>query len=126
MIFYESQNLKQHEKNYATHNLELQMIVHALKVWRNYVIGKKFELQTKHLSLKYLFDQQKLNTQHATWLEFLCEFRFDIKHVKENENKVVDSLSRKSHMESISMSQTNLIPKIHKAFINDKFSLQVK
>ena len=51
----ESRKLKEHENNYATHNLELEAIVHALKMWRNYLMGRKFELRIEHYGLKYLF-----------------------------------------------------------------------
>lgn len=83
VICYESEKLKEHEKNDATHDIEMVTIVHALKVWRHYVKGIKFELQTDHMSLKYLFDQPNLNAKQLRWLEFLCEFEFDIKHLKE-------------------------------------------
>ena len=57
VICYESRKLKEHEKNYATHYLELAAIVHALKMWRHYLMGRRFELRTDHCGLKYLFDQ---------------------------------------------------------------------
>jgi ribonuclease HI len=97
VICYESKKLKEHEKNYATHDLELAAIVHALKKWRHYLMGKRFELRTDHNSLKYLFDQPTLNARKSRWLEFLCEYDFDIKHIKGKENKVVDALSRRVH-----------------------------
>jgi hypothetical protein len=75
--------------------LELAAIVHALKMWRHYLMGKRFELRTNHNGLKYLFEQPNLNAKQARWLEFLCEFDFEIKHIKEKENKVVDALNRK-------------------------------
>ena len=56
VICYEFRKLKEHEKNYATHDLELATIVHALKMWRNYLLGRKFELKIYHMNLKYLFD----------------------------------------------------------------------
>jgi hypothetical protein len=56
VVFYESRKLKEHERNYATHDLELAVIIHALRKWRNYLMGKRFELRTDHNSLKYLFD----------------------------------------------------------------------
>ena len=82
VVCYESINLKEHEKNYATHDLELASIVHALKMWRNYSMGRKIELRTDHCGLKYLFDKPTLNVRQARWLEFLCEFYFEIKHIK--------------------------------------------
>lgn len=54
LVFYESRKLKEHEKNYATHDLELVAIVQALKMRRHYFLGVKFELRTNHMSLKYL------------------------------------------------------------------------
>ena len=55
VICYESRKLKDCEKNYATHDLELVSIIHALKMWRHYLMGIKFELRTTHYGLKYLF-----------------------------------------------------------------------
>ena len=56
VVCYESRKLKDHEKNYATHDLELTAIVHAINMWRNYLMGIKFELRKNHWGLKYLFD----------------------------------------------------------------------
>ena len=97
MVCYESRQLKEHGKKYATNDLEFTAIMHALKMWRNYLMGRKFELRIDHCGLKYVFDQSTLNTRKARWLDFLCEFDFEIKHIKGKENKVVDALSRKLH-----------------------------
>jgi hypothetical protein len=97
LICYESQNMKEHERNYAIHDLELATIIHALRKWRHYLMGRRFELRRDHNGLKYLFDQTTLNAMQTKWLEFLCEYDFDIKHIKGKENKVVDALSRKVH-----------------------------
>ena len=105
-IRYESRMLKEHEKNYVTHDLELMAIVHALNMWRHYLIGRKFELRTDQCGLKYLFDQPTLNAKKSRWMEFLCEFDFEIKHIKGKENKVADALSRKvqgMHVASLSI-----------------------
>ena len=61
VIAYESRKLKVHEKNYATYDLELAAIIHALKMWCHYLIRRKFVLMSDNISLKYLFDQQNLN-----------------------------------------------------------------
>ena len=103
VICYESRKLKEHENNYATHDLELSTIVHALKVWRHQLLGRKFELRTYQMGLKYLFEQWSLNARQARWLEFLCEFDFEIKHVEGRENKVVDAFSMKFQIASMSM-----------------------
>jgi hypothetical protein len=79
---YESRNLKEHERNYATHDLDLASIVHVLNMWRNYLMGKRFELRTYHSGLKYIFEQPTLNAMQIRWLDFLSEYEFDIKHIK--------------------------------------------
>jgi hypothetical protein len=74
-------------------------------------MGERFELRTYHNGLKYLFDQPTLNARHSRWLEFLCEYDFDIKHIKGKENKVADALSRRVHelhAMMINMYQTNI------------------
>jgi hypothetical protein len=61
VIAYASRLLKLHEQNYPTHDLELASIVHALKIWRHYLIRKKCNVFTYHKSLKYIFTQPDLN-----------------------------------------------------------------
>jgi hypothetical protein len=82
VVCYESRKLKEHERHYSTHNLELEAIVHALNMRRHYLMGKRLELMTNHHGLKYLFGQQTLNGRQRRWLEFLSEYDFDIKHFK--------------------------------------------
>ena len=68
-------------------------------------------MRTNHNGPKYLFDQPNLKTRHSRWLEFLCEYDFDIKHIKGKENKVVDALSRRVHelhATAISMYRTDI------------------
>jgi hypothetical protein len=89
--------LKEHERNYGTHDLELATIVHALKKWRHYLMGRRFKLRINHNDLKYLFDKPTLNVRHSRWLELIYEYDFDIKHIKEKENKVVDALNMRVH-----------------------------
>jgi hypothetical protein len=62
---YESRKFKEHERNYATHDLELASIVHALRMWRHYLMGKKFKLRIDHIVLKYLFEQTTLNASQT-------------------------------------------------------------
>jgi hypothetical protein len=111
VICFESKKLKEHERLYVTHDLELASIVHALNKWRNYLMGKRFELRTDHNGLKYLFDYPTLNARQSRWLEFLNEYDIDIKHIKGKENKVVDALRRRVHELNaavINMYQTDL------------------
>ena len=83
VIAYESMKLKTREKNYATYDLEMVSIIHALKMWRHHLIGKIFLLMSDNISLKYLFDQQNMNARKARWFSFLREYDFEIKHIKE-------------------------------------------
>ena len=78
---YVSLKLKEHEKNYATHHLELATIVHARRMWRHYLLGKRFELKTYHIRLKHIFEQPTMNAK-VRWMEFVSEFDFEIKYVK--------------------------------------------
>ena len=94
MIAYESRKLKIHEQNYSTYDLELAAVIHALKMWRHYLLGKRLTLMTDHISLKYFFSQTELNARQARWLSFLSDFDMDIKHIRGKENKVADALSR--------------------------------
>jgi hypothetical protein len=118
VVCFESRKLKQHERLYATHDLDLEAIVHALKKWSYYVMGNKFELRINHNGMRYLFDHPILNARKSRWLEFFCEYDFDIKHIKGRENKVVDALKRRVHelhAIAISMYQTDLKCKIYEA-----------
>jgi hypothetical protein len=63
MISYESRKLKDHERNYVTHDLELASLIHALKIWRHYLIGRKFLILTDNSGIKYLLNQQGLNAR---------------------------------------------------------------
>lgn len=72
VVAYASMQLKPHEKNYPTHDLELAAIIFALKTWRHYSLGGRFELYIDHMSLKYLFSQKDLNLRQQWWLESLA------------------------------------------------------
>jgi hypothetical protein len=61
VVAYASRQLKPHEQNYPTHDLEFAAVVHSLKIWRHYLIGNKCEIYTDHKSLKYIFTQPNLN-----------------------------------------------------------------
>jgi hypothetical protein len=88
VICNESIKLNEHEINYVTHDLELDAIVHALKMWRNYLLGRIFVLMTNHSGLRYFFDQTKINARQAIWMSLLSEFDFEINHIKGKENRV--------------------------------------
>jgi hypothetical protein len=66
---YASRQLKKHELNYPTHDLELASVVHALKIWRHYLMGKRCEVFTDHKSLKYIFTQKDLNVTTSNLIQ---------------------------------------------------------
>lgn len=90
--------MKEHVKNYVTHDLELDVMLHALKWWRHYLIGGRDELIIDNINLNYLFDHPKLNSRQATWMEFLREFDFAIKLIIGKENNAINALRRKIHV----------------------------
>jgi hypothetical protein len=74
VIAYASRQLNTHEQNYPTHDLELAVVVHALKIWIHYLIGNKCEIYTDHKSLKYIFTQPYLNLRQRRWLELIKDY----------------------------------------------------
>jgi hypothetical protein len=96
VVAYASQQVRPHEQNYPTHDLELAAIVHALKIWRHYLIGNKCEIYTDHKSLKYIFTQSDLNLRQRRWLELIKDYNLEIHYHLGKANVVSDALSRRS------------------------------
>ncbi|WVZ71094.1 hypothetical protein U9M48_019717 [Paspalum notatum var. saurae] len=98
MPFYKLlKKLRAHEENYPTHDLELAAVVHALKIWRHYLMGNKCKSYTDHKSLKYIFTQTELNMRQRRWLELIKDYELEIHYHPRKENIVADALSRKSY-----------------------------
>ena len=95
VVAYGSRQLKIHEQNYPTHDLELAAVVFALKSWRHYLYGEKFEVFSDHKSLKYIFSQKDLNLRQRQWMEYLEDYDFDLQYHPGKANVVADALSRK-------------------------------
>jgi len=115
IICYEYRKLKEHEKNYATHDLELAKIIHAFKMWRHYLIGRKFQRRTYNVSLKYLFDKPNINARQARCLTLISEYVFEISHIKGKAHIIVGALSKKLNQISkitIINWSTNLAKKV--------------
>nr|GEY24315.1 putative reverse transcriptase domain-containing protein [Tanacetum cinerariifolium] len=98
VIAYASRQLKVHEKNYATHDLELRAVVFALKIWRHYLYGTKCTVFTDHKSLQHILDQKELNMRQCHWLELLSNYDCEIRYHPGKENVVADALSRKERL----------------------------
>ncbi|GKC49846.1 putative reverse transcriptase domain-containing protein [Tanacetum coccineum] len=97
VIAYASRQLKVHEKNYTTHDLELGAVVFALKMWRHYLYGTKCVVFTDHKSLQHILDQKELNMRQRRWLELLSDYDCEIRYHPGKANVVADALTLIMH-----------------------------
>jgi hypothetical protein len=97
VVSYASRQLRKREENYPTHDLELAAVVHALKIWRHYLIGHRCEIFSDHKSLKYIFMQNDLNLRKHRWLELINDYDLGINYHPGKANVVADALSRKKY-----------------------------
>jgi hypothetical protein len=97
VISYASRQLRHHEEHYPTHDLELLAVVHALKVWRYYLLGNLVHIYIDHKNLKYLFTQSNLNMRKHRWLELIKDYELEIHYYPGKVNVVADALSHKHH-----------------------------
>ena len=96
VMAYGSRQLKNHEQNYPTRDMELVAVVFALKIWRHYLYGKQFEVFLDHKSLKYIFTQWDLNMRQRRWVEYLEDYDFTLHYHPNKANVVADALNPKS------------------------------
>ena len=97
VIAYASRQLKIHELNYTTHDLDLGAVVFALNIWRHYLYGTKSTIFTDHKSLQHIFDQKELNMRQRRWVELLNDYECEIRYHPGKANVVADALSRKEY-----------------------------
>ncbi|KAL4014107.1 hypothetical protein IC575_026299 [Cucumis melo] len=118
MVAYASRQLKSHEQNYPTHDLELAAVVFALKIWRHYLYGEKIQIFTDHKSLKYFFTQKELNMRQRRWLELVKDYDCEILYHPGKANVVADALNRKvSHSAALITRQAPLHRDLERAEI---------
>ncbi|GJX19134.1 putative nucleotidyltransferase, ribonuclease H [Tanacetum coccineum] len=94
VIAYASRQLKIHENNYTTHNLELGAVVFALKTWRHYLYGTKSVIYTEHKSLQHIFNQMELNMRQRRWIELFSDYECEIRYHPSKANVVADALTQ--------------------------------
>ena len=93
VIAYVSWQLRTHEGNYPTHDLDLAAVVHALKIWWHYLLGNLCHIYTDHKSLKYIFTQSELNMRQRRWLELIKDYNLQVHYHLGKANVVADALS---------------------------------
>jgi ribonuclease HI len=120
VVLYASKQLRKHEEKYPTHDLELTAVVHALKIWRHYIIGKRCEVYSDHKSLKYIFTQPDLILRQRRWLELIKDYDLRIHYHPGKANIVANALSRRSHLNMLATWE--LLPKFCKEF--EKLNLE--
>ncbi|GJU29624.1 reverse transcriptase domain-containing protein [Tanacetum coccineum] len=101
VIAYASRQLKIHEKNYTTHDLELGAVMFALKIWRHYLYGTKCVVFTDHKSLQHILNQKELNMRQRRWIELLCDYDCKIRYHPGKANVVADALSQKEKVKPL-------------------------
>jgi hypothetical protein len=103
VIAYASRALRPHEQNYPTHDLELAVVVHALKMWRHYLMGTHCNIYTDNKSLKYIFTQADLNMRLRRWLELIKDYELELHYHPGKANVVADALIQKSQCNCMMM-----------------------
>jgi hypothetical protein len=114
VVAYASRQLRKHEEKYPTHDLELAVVVHVLKIWRHYINGKRCEVYSDHRSLKYIFTQADLNLSQRRWLELIKDYDLWINYHPGKANVIADALSRRSQLNMLAMRE--LLPEFCKEF----------
>ncbi|GJR97618.1 putative reverse transcriptase domain-containing protein [Tanacetum coccineum] len=98
VIAYASRQLKPHEENYTSHDLELGAVVFAFKIWRHYLYGIKCTVFTEHKSIQHILDQKEMNMRQRRWLELLVDYDCEIRYHLGKANVVADALSWKERI----------------------------
>ncbi|GKD86020.1 putative reverse transcriptase domain-containing protein [Tanacetum coccineum] len=108
VITYAYRQLKIHEKNYTTYDLELGIVVFALKIWRHYLYGTKSVIYTDHKSLQHIFSQKELNMRQCRWIELFSDYDCEIRYHPGEANVVADALSRKERVKPKTVRAMNM------------------
>ena len=126
VIAYASRQLRKHEENYPTHDLELAVVIFALRIWRHYLYGEKCQIYTDHKSLQHIQQQKELNMRQRRWIELLKDYVCQILYHLGKANVVVDALSRKSieSLVHVAKQKKEMVRKLCKLF-SEELSLEM-
>ena len=105
VVAYASRQLRPHEENYPTDDLELAAVVHALKTCRHYLLGNRCEIYSDLQSLNYIFTQPDLNLRQRRWIEVIKYYDLGISYTPGKANVMADALSRKSYCNNLMLQQ---------------------
>ena len=83
-------------------------MVHALKIWRHYLLGNTCHIYTDHKSLKYIFTQLELNMRQRRWLELIKDYDLEVHYHPGKANVVADALSHKSYCNCLTVRTMGL------------------
>nr|GEU42964.1 hypothetical protein [Tanacetum cinerariifolium] len=108
MFAYASRQLKIHKKNYTTHDLELGVVVFALKIWRHYLYEMKSVIYIDHKSFQHIFDQKVLNMCQRRWIELFRAYDCKIRYHPGKANVVANTLSRKERSKPRTVRAMNM------------------
>nr|GEU87735.1 putative reverse transcriptase domain-containing protein [Tanacetum cinerariifolium] len=111
VIAYSSRQLKSHKENYTTHDLELGVVVFALKIWRHCLYGTKCTVFTDHKSLQHILNQKELNMRQRHWLELLADYDCKIRYHPGKADVIADALSQKERIKPLRVR--SLVMTIH-------------
>src|SRR3954465_6091416 len=114
VVAYAFLQLRPHEDNYPTHDLEPAAVVYALKTWRHYLLGNRCEIYSDHQSLKYILTQPDLNLRQRRWIELIKDYDLGISYTPGKANVMDDALSRKSYCNNLMLQQYQ--PLLHEEF----------
>ncbi|KAK3018425.1 hypothetical protein RJ639_003446 [Escallonia herrerae] len=136
-VAYESRKLNEAERRYTTHEKELLAVVHCLRIWRHYLLGSSFIVQTDNTAVSHFLSQSKLTSKQARWQELLAEFNFMLEYRAGSTNSVADTLSRRAELDQVALMAMNaivradsrvainIVKKIKKALTRDPVAQQL-
>jgi hypothetical protein len=97
VIAYSSKQLRRHEEHYPTNDLELAVVVLALRTRRHFLLGNVVHIFIDHKCLKYIFTQADLNMRQRSWLEMIKDYDLEVHYHPDKANMITDALSYKAH-----------------------------